>query len=41
MMLVTHDPEVTAHARRSIHIQDGLIVSGAAGRGAGPAGGAA
>jgi hypothetical protein len=40
-MLVTHDPEVTAHARWSIHIKDGLSVSGAAGRGAGPAGGAA
>jgi hypothetical protein len=37
-MLVTHDPEVTAHTRRSIHSKDGLIVSGVAGRGAGPAG---
>jgi ABC-type lipoprotein export system ATPase subunit len=41
IILVTHDPEVTEHAQRSIHIKDGLIESDAAGRRAGPAGGVA
>ncbi len=29
IMLVTHDAEVAGHARRAIHIKDGLIESGA------------
>jgi ABC-type lipoprotein export system ATPase subunit len=28
IILVTHDPEVTAHAKRVIHIKDGLIETG-------------
>jgi ABC-type lipoprotein export system ATPase subunit len=28
VILVTHDPEVTAHAKRVIHIKDGLINTG-------------
>jgi ABC-type lipoprotein export system ATPase subunit len=28
IILVTHDPEVTAHAKRIIHIKDGLIETG-------------
>ncbi|HNY66102.1 MAG TPA: ABC transporter ATP-binding protein [Deltaproteobacteria bacterium] len=37
IMLVTHDPEVAAHAGRVIHICDGLIVDGAYCREAGDA----
>ena len=29
IILVTHDPEVARHARRSIHISDGVIVGAA------------
>lgn len=37
VILVTHDPQVAKHARRSIHIHDGLIVEGALAQGADPA----
>jgi len=30
IILVTHDPEVARHARRIIHIHDGVIADGAA-----------
>jgi ABC-type lipoprotein export system ATPase subunit len=39
VILVTHDPNVAKHARRRIHIHDGLIVNGAL-AGAAGAGGA-
>jgi ABC-type lipoprotein export system ATPase subunit len=38
IILVTHDPGVAAAARRSIHIRDGLIESGAFADAAHPAG---
>jgi ABC-type lipoprotein export system ATPase subunit len=34
VLLVTHDPEVAAHARRIIHIRDGMIADGTAVEGA-------
>jgi len=37
IILVTHDANVAAWARRSIHISDGLIVDGAYGGSAAPA----
>jgi ABC-type lipoprotein export system ATPase subunit len=33
--MVTHDAEVAKHARRIIHIHDGVIVNGAVGAAAG------
>jgi ABC-type lipoprotein export system ATPase subunit len=33
IILVTHDPGVAGHARRTIHISDGVIVDGQYGAG--------
>jgi ABC-type lipoprotein export system ATPase subunit len=38
IILVTHDPEVARHARRIIHIHDGVIADGATHLARGPAG---